>query len=1003
MKKSWLLLILSFLIFPLVYLSQSQADTPNADCFNKAVTNIKAVEKSYGLFTQTSDSQIAKDLCGNQLATMHSQIDRPVISLSQLAKDYEIPINSNISKAAPVLHSNPTATRKLFLDVDGYTFPQSSSDSYWLVNNVFGSLVSPGGSLTGIDLDGDPTSFSELESAYITEVWQYVTENFSSLNIDVTTEYPGIAGLTKSNSSDVNFGVTAVVSSAANWSNACGCGGVAYLWSVNQMFSNANAQNPMGTSFNFNKFSTNSNNYVSAKDLSGIISHETGHNFGLQHDGTSTVEYYSGHSNRYWYPIMGSGYGVSIAQWSQNEYLDGRTRGTQAYIDNNGNYNLGSSDDFDIFQKNNIPFKSDDYGNSLASSTLINSSSGRVIMPGIIGPNGDKDYFKLILSTPQEITISAQPIANYPSLDILLKVYDSSGTLLLSDNPEMSRASDGKPLGMGASISRRSFAAGTYYLSVEGTGSGNPLNTGYSSYGSVGQYTFDLTVHFQAQATLSISNTTLTNAVGTPVTLTTAGGSGSGAVSYAVTGTNCTLNGATLGASAAASCVVTATKASDGTYSQAVTSPVTFSFLGAQAALSISNTTLTNSVGTSVTLSTTGGSGSGAITFALSTPNPSCSFARRGGGLTATAATTCSVVATKAAAGIYASITSDPVVFTFKGPQVTLSISNTTLTNAVGTSVTITTAGGSGTGAIAYAVTGANCVLTDGVLTATGPATCAVTAVKAEDNMYAESNTATKSFIFLADQAQLSITNNVLTNTTGTVVNLTSSGGSGTGATTYALSAANSLCSLVDATVTASQPTTCSVVATKAAQGLYASKTSAAVTFTFKGPQATLSISNTTLTNAVGTPVTLTTAGGSGSGAVSYAVTGTNCTLNGATLGASAAASCVVTATKASDGTYSQAVTSPVTFSFLGAQAALSISNTTLTNSVGTSVTLSTTGGSGSGAISYELSTPNSLCSISRRGILTAKAGTTCSVVARKASSEIYLAILSGVKNFIFG
>jgi hypothetical protein len=426
---------------------------------------------------------------------------------------------------------------------------------------------------------------------------------------------------------------------------------------------------------------------------------------------------------------------------------------------------------------------------------------------------------------------------------------------------------------------------------------------------------------------------------------------------------------------------------------------VTFSFLGAQAALTISNQNTTNPVGTSVTLTTTGGSGLGAVTYALSTPNALCSFRRSA--ITATAGTTCSVVATKAASGIYASITSDPVVFTFKGAQATLSISNTVLTNAVGSEVVITTAGGSGSGALTLAVTGANCVLTDDVLTATGPANCVVSATKAQDNIYAGSNTATKNFTFLADQAVLSITNSTLTNSVGTVVTLTSSGGSGTGAITYALSTPNALCSLVGATVTASQPTQCSVVATKAAQGLYASKTSAPVIFSFKGAQPTLTVSNATRTNAVGTAVTLTTAGGAGSGAVTYAVTGANCTLTEATLGASAAASCVVTATKAADATYSQAVSAPVSFSFLGAQAALTISNQNTTNPVGTSVTLTTTGGSGLGAVTYALSTPNAQCSL-RRNILTARAGTTCSVVAIKGQDRVFASIMSAIKNFIF-
>jgi len=501
------------------------------------------------------------------------------------------------------------------------------------------------------------------------------------------------------------------------------------------------------------------------------------------------------------------------------------------------------------------------------------------------------------------------------------------------------------------------------------------------------------------QTTLSISNSTLTNTAGNAVTLTTTGGSGSGAVSFAVTGTSCTLTNATLGATAATTCVVTATKASDISFAQAVSAAVSFNFMGAQATLSISNSALTNPVGTSVTLTTAGGSGTGAITYALSTANPSCSIRR--GAITATVSTTCSVVATKDASGVFASVTSAPVVFTFKGPQATLSISNSTLTNAVGTAVTLTTSGGSGTGAVSYTVTGTNCTLTNATLGATAATTCVVTATKAQDDLFVASNTTTQNFFFLVDQAALSITNSALTHNAGTVVTLTASGGSGTGAITYALSTPNSSCSLVGSTVTANQPTQCSVTATKAAQGLFASKTSTPVTFIFRGPQATLSISNSTLTNAAGTAVTLTTTGGSGSGAVSYAVTGTNCTLTNATLGATAATTCVVTATKAADISFAQAVSAPVSFNFMGAQAAFSISNAVLTNPVGTSVTITTAGGSGTGAITYALSNPNSSCSI-RRNILTARAGTVCSVVATKAASGIFAAIVSEVKNFIF-
>jgi len=69
------------------------------------------------------------------------------------------------------------------------------------------------------------------------------------------------------------------------------------------------------------------------------------------------------------------------------------------------------------------------------------------------------------------------------------------------------------------------------------------------------------------QAALSV--TSVTGKVGTPLTLATSGGSGTGAVSYTVvngTATGCAVSGSSLSASTAGTCSVTATKAGDSTY-----------------------------------------------------------------------------------------------------------------------------------------------------------------------------------------------------------------------------------------------------------------------------------------------------------------------------------------------------------------------------------------------------------------------------------------------------
>ena len=67
-----------------------------------------------------------------------------------------------------------------------------------------------------------------------------------------------------------------------------------------------------------------------------------------------------------------------------------------------------------------------------------------------------------------------------------------------------------------------------------------------------------------AQSALSVNAASGT--YGSVTTLSTSGGSGNGAVSYSVDSGNCSISGDVLSNSTAGSCVVTATKASDGTY-----------------------------------------------------------------------------------------------------------------------------------------------------------------------------------------------------------------------------------------------------------------------------------------------------------------------------------------------------------------------------------------------------------------------------------------------------
>src|SRR5690606_28955367 len=55
-----------------------------------------------------------------------------------------------------------------------------------------------------------------------------------------------------------------------------------------------------------------------SKAIAEAASHEAGHNLGLEHDGTASSGYYTGHG--VWAPIMGAGYNRPLTQWSRGSY-----------------------------------------------------------------------------------------------------------------------------------------------------------------------------------------------------------------------------------------------------------------------------------------------------------------------------------------------------------------------------------------------------------------------------------------------------------------------------------------------------------------------------------------------------------------------------------------------------------------------------------------------------------------------------------------------------------
>lgn len=333
------------------------------------------------------------------------------------------------------LHSLPGATRVIYLDFDGHVTRGTS----W--NSSFKSgadIVSQ-----PFSLDADTANFSADERARIVAIWKRVAEDFAPFAIDVTTQDPGVEALRKSSSTDGAFGIRVVIS-PTNWYNS-GAGGVAYIGSFSW-----SSDTPC---FAFSDQLAKSEKYIAE-----AVSHEAGHGLSLYHDGlsgTSPTEYYSGQGN--WAPIMGVGYYKSLTQFSKGEYANAN--------------NL--QDDLTVIETH-APRAGDDHGGTTGAATIL--AVPTVNSGGTIERTGDVDVFRFDTGAGA-ISLSIVSPANESNLHMNVQLLDASGQVVAQNAATALNATFTPTL-----------AAGSYYIRVTGVGYGTATTTGYSNYGSVGNY-----------------------------------------------------------------------------------------------------------------------------------------------------------------------------------------------------------------------------------------------------------------------------------------------------------------------------------------------------------------------------------------------------------------------------------------------------------------------------------------------------------------------------------
>ena len=353
------------------------------------------------------------------------------------------------------LHSKLGSANVVYLDFTGHTISGTAWNSTVSTYNA-----------VAYDLDGIPTSFNDAELTNIAEIWRRIAEDYAPFDIDITTQEPttltaktGRVVITR----DTDANGVAMPSQ--------GAGGVAYVnvWGL----SNYSTYYSPALVY-YNRLGNGQPDYVTE-----AASHEMGHNLGLSHDGTSTLGYYGGHGTGYvsWGPIMGTGYGRNVSQWSKGEYTGANN----------------TQDDVAVIAAK-VTTRVDDHANVTTSATaLVMDSAGNLVSTtpdvdpanaapankGVISTRTDVDVFTFN-TDGGDVTLKATPAfqSRYTrggDLDIQLDVYNSAGTLVASSDPVDDT---------NASVITN-LPAGRYYVSIQGVG--NSI-TPYSDYGSLGQY-----------------------------------------------------------------------------------------------------------------------------------------------------------------------------------------------------------------------------------------------------------------------------------------------------------------------------------------------------------------------------------------------------------------------------------------------------------------------------------------------------------------------------------
>ncbi len=314
----------------------------------------------------------------------------------------------------PILNSLPGAPGNIFLDFDG------DATNGWLP----------------FDMDGNGSTFNTTEQAAIVDTWRQTVDYYSMFDINVTTIQPNVATQP-----------TAWHVISPSYNN----GGLA--WGIYPNTSPGSISDGNWSPFNVGE----------------AIAHEVGHTFGCGHISQfdslgNNIQVYGIFPD----PMRGSTMGGSaevIDKWYNWHAEPWVNPGGPSFLQDDMN-NIAT------LIKNNAPagytgdgYRTDDFGGTIATAQPLDTTGTTQVHSGIIERLNDADAFSFT-SAGGRYTITAAH--EYPSpVDLKLSVYDSSGTLIASE--------DSDPRDQPYSMANDQYfsvdlPAGTYYAIVQSHG-----------------------------------------------------------------------------------------------------------------------------------------------------------------------------------------------------------------------------------------------------------------------------------------------------------------------------------------------------------------------------------------------------------------------------------------------------------------------------------------------------------------------------------------------------